>query len=572
MLDSRSTGMFRETPFCAVIIVVIHGLLLISGACSNGWFHMERFQLPCGILAWQTGDFQPMLVNPPLVRLWAALPLLNSVNLSHSGGASTNSLARQEGRIAADFFQIVGKDHLQKLRRSRFFSIPLSLIGIVVAYRWSKQLFGYRAGLLCAWIYCCSPQMIGHGQLIPFDVAAASFGVLAMYLVWCWLQNPTWDRAIIAGAGVGLAMLTKLTWAILIGVVPACAFGFAFGSRLSIPKLGRQLISLLIVAIYVVNLAYWFQGTGYPLGEFQFHAPMFTGVSANEDIQPSGNRFTNTWLERMPVPFPAPYLKGIDVQKWDMQRERQSYLRGEWRRGGWIYFYLYALLIKEPVGTWILCLMSGYFGFRKWIKNRSNPFTDVCVWGPGFAVFALVAAELSLNLHVRYIIPALPFWFIGISSVATSCHGRRWLGIIVLACCSQMIASSVWCHPHCISYFNELVGGPHQGIGHLTSSSIHWAQDDVYVDCWQNQHQGVKLSQFKSGRLYQRESGGALGPEVSFEPGWYLIEINEFSRPGRVINWFSRQPITEFAGYGFRLYFITDRQLQQLQQLQRSWS
>ena len=36
-----------------------------------------------------------------------------------------------------------------------------------------------------------------------------------------------------------------------------------------------------------------------------------------------------------------------------------SYLRGEWRKEGWWYYYLYGLAMKVPLGVWALALAGG---------------------------------------------------------------------------------------------------------------------------------------------------------------------------------------------------------------------
>ena len=52
------------------------------------------------------------------------------------------------------------------------------------------------------------------------------------------------------------------------------------------------------------------------------------------------------------------YLLGIDLQKREFENKMWSYLNGEWRLGGWWYYYIYALAIKEPLGTWVLMAMA----------------------------------------------------------------------------------------------------------------------------------------------------------------------------------------------------------------------
>ena len=51
--------------------------------------------------------------------------------------------------------------------------------------------------------------------------------------------------------------------------------------------------------------------------------------------------------------MPKQYVLGFDSQKKDLEHFGQkSYLRGEWKDGGWWYYYFYGLLVKVPCGTW----------------------------------------------------------------------------------------------------------------------------------------------------------------------------------------------------------------------------
>ena len=177
----------------------------------------------------------------------------------------------------------------------------------------------------------------------------------------------------------------------------------------------------------------------------------------------SGNRFANSWLARVPVPFPRNYVMGIDLQKWDLERKMLSYLRGEWKVGGWWYYYLYAMAIKVPLGTWLLVVLSVIDCLR-----RSPSRDELFVLVPLFAVLILVSSQTGFSHHLRYVLPIFPFAFVWISRLArdTRVVGSpmkylRATGVV------WSVASSLWIYPHSLSYFNELVGEPKHGHEHL---------------------------------------------------------------------------------------------------------
>jgi hypothetical protein len=117
-----------------------------------------------------------------------------------------------------------------------------------------------------------------------------------------------------------------------------------------------QLGLILLIAVYFINLGYGFEGSFRRLGDFTFTSHTLAGLP--DARYPHSNRFAGTWLENLPVPLPRNYVQGIDTQKTDFDNKIWSYLRGEWRHGGWWFYYLYAWAIKEPIGTWLLLLLS----------------------------------------------------------------------------------------------------------------------------------------------------------------------------------------------------------------------
>ena len=59
------------------------------------------------------------------------------------------------------------------------------------------------------------------------------------------------------------------------------------------------------------------------------------------------------------VPLPYDYLTGMDIQKQDFETGKTSYLHGEFKLGGWWYYYLYAAGVKLPLGLLLLVVLAG---------------------------------------------------------------------------------------------------------------------------------------------------------------------------------------------------------------------
>lgn len=376
-----------------------------------------------------------------------------------------------------------------------------SALAIPALYLWGSRWFGPAAGWLAAGLWTISPNVLAHGSLLTTDVAATSAALWTAYLFSRWLDAPTTLRWLVAGVALGVAQLVKFSSLWLYPLLLFWLVGHLLVQRTSIV---RPLISWLLMALFsvlAINVGYLFEGTGTPMGDFPFlsqsltrprHAgdpplPATNNITYTSVWADRCNRFVGTPLERLPCPLPYHFVAGFDEQKFEAEGKYPMYLRGRFAdpipapaqqgaapspsRRGWWYYYLYALGVKVPPGTWILFTLGLLLAL---FAPRGRSIAPIVL----FAVAPVAAMSLltDINLGVRYVLPALPFVFLVCGSVVARGRPRRWLlvaGVIVAANVAELVAI----HPHELSYFNHLVGGPTQGRFHLIDSNIDWGQD-----------------------------------------------------------------------------------------------
>jgi hypothetical protein len=245
--------------------------------------------------------------------------------------------------------------------------------------------------------------------------------------------------------------------------------------------------------VVVINLGYEFQGTGRPLKDFHFVSRLFTGNATDDPMRQTDSRFRDSWLGQLPVPLPAHYVLGIDQQRQHCEGGVfHSYLAGQWREHGWWYYYLHALAVKVPLGVWGLVLwgliltLTGHPSSARWVDELTR-------WLPAGIIFAFVSSQTGFSHHMRYVLPFCPFVLIATSKLAYFLHPARWkAGLLVAVLFLWALASSLAIHPHYLSYFNELAGGPDNGHEHLLDSNIDWGQDLLYLKDWLDQHPDVR--------------------------------------------------------------------------------
>lgn len=558
-------------------LIVSHVFLLGWSATRHSPTPDEVGSLAAGIVNLRSGDFSLYRVNPPLVRMVAAAPaVLCGIDVEPSHGDTM--AGRPEYGLGRDLVRRMGWRSVGLFASARWVCLSFSVIGAWVCFRWAGDLYGPAAGCLATALWCFSPTVIGHGQLCTTDVPAAALGAASVYTFWKWCRQPNWARALSAGVVLGLAELTKTTWIILFGLYPVlwllswAESGADLGDASRRSRLG-QLLVLLTLALYVLNLGYGFEGTLRRLRDYQFISGALGEARTNEDGQ-LGNRFKASWLGYLPVPVPHNFLQGIDRQKWDFEREQWSYLRGQWRSQGWWYYYLYAMAIKVPIGTWLLSFLALIAALaRRHVWNRWRDALFLLL--PAACVLLLASSQPGLNRHLRYVLPLFPFLFIAISQVAAAAadNGRR-LRVAVVALMTWSIVSSLWIYPHNLAYFNEAVGGPCRGHAHLLSSNIDWGQDLLFLRSWLDRHPEVSVktachNQFVDpatyglaecdipngplpGRRYSADRLLTLGPQ----PGRYAVNVSRIrGRSGELAYFLLFEPVAR-AGYSIQIFDI----------------
>ncbi len=572
----------RSVWWCVAGLLAIQTALLSYSAKVHSPTWEEVGHLGAGISHWQLGRFELYSVNPPLVRTIAAAPvaLLSKPKVEWDYYRSDPSL-RSEVFVGRHLIELNGADSFRHFFYARLAVLPIALLGGLLCFLWGRDLFGPVAGLLAMTLWTFSPNVLAYGSVITPDLAAAVALLGSSYLFWRWLKEPTWAWGTALSATLALAMLTKSVWLILpplfvmiwavVALVGRTKTGaeqsgeplyrrFASWLRGARGKQAIQLVAASLIALTITNAFYGFDRSLQPLGQYTFVSSTFSGnapqkrstmsIFSGGGDQPhfvaeKGNRFSG-WLAAVPVPLPANYLQGIDVQIRDFERGAydshwQSYLMGQWQQGGWWYYYIVALFVKVPLVTWLL-VGAGAIAALLWRPEKDVLWGVVCLWVPAIVFFFIVSVFTGLNRYVRYAIPVLPILFIWASQVGRLVEsgqhrGRRFGRVTLAAACLWLAAIAIWNTPHHLGYFNEVAGGSRGGHRVLCDCNVDWGQDLGYLKSWLDEHEEAKddlrLAYF--GSLDPSAVGISYRLPQDFQhpsqrhqlkPGWYVISKN----------------------------------------------
>jgi 4-amino-4-deoxy-L-arabinose transferase-like glycosyltransferase len=558
------------------VVLCIHAGLLVWGASRHSPTMDEPAYLAAGVSHWRFGRFDLTKVSPPLVRLVAAVPVYFSSHVEDWGNYRIGPGVRAEHSVGRDFMTVNADRAFWLFTIARWACIPFSLLGACVCYRWSLELWGRRSAFASLLLWCFSPNVLAHGQMLTPDIGVTALSLVAAYLYWRWSLVWSWRGAALAGCLLGASVLAKTNAVVLLVVLPVLALLVAIRGT-AVKEWRRpvsQLVLSLVTAVYVMNLGYGFEGSFERLDRYEFASRTFRGPTKDS----IGNRFRNTALGMTPIPFPKAFLEGIDLQRRDFENgsgRTMTYFRGTWYDHGWWWYYLYASAVKVPLGAWALLFISCGIqifgaGLRSFVKSEV-----LFVVVPGAALFAIASSQTGFGHALRYVLPAFPFAFVFASGAFRDTVRSRLILTTAAICLTWHVASSLSVFPHSLAYFNELAGGPVNGHAHLLDGNLDWGQDLLYLDRWKRAHPDAKpihvgfwgatpVKQLMPPDFsdLEFEQSSVDGVPLEIPPGWYAISVNQLRQDFRMgkpkyASFLNRTPVA-MAGYSIYIYQASD--------------
>ncbi|MFQ6101429.1 MAG: ArnT family glycosyltransferase [Anaerolineae bacterium] len=477
----------------------------------------EGLHLTSGYTILCTGDYRLVEEHPPLVKMWAALPLLPVPDLADPRTLPPWGEAAEPTTESLPLLQMT-QQWLYPYRPVERLVVParamVALLAVLlgaVVFRWAKDLWGWRGGLLALFLLAFDPNILAHAGVAGTDLGAACFITLALFCLARFLRRPSLPRLVLTGVTLGLAQGAKLSALMLLPVVIMLGV-------LALPQ--RWLLSLLLLFV-IAGLVLW--------GLYGFEVGSIPGVP-------------------FPVPAASHRIPWLRLRQ-HIAGGHAAFLMGENRSHGWWYYFPVAFLLKTPLPT-LLLLLAAIVAFLKSVRDgiRSKSpsrggltrliLTRDTLTSPAtpsetragslgtkwhhfllnesaLLLFPLLYGASSLfsplNIGYRHLLPILPFLFIFISR--NTQHASRFthyaLRTAALALLLWQAFATLRLFPHYLAYFNELAGGPDGGYRYLADSNTDWGQ--AYKD----------LAHF------QRERG--LGPVrlsafIFYDPAIYGVE------------------------------------------------
>ena len=141
----------------AGLIIGIHASLLMWSGYVHSPTHAEVFHLAAGASHIELGRFDLLRVNPPLVRLVAAFPVMLSHPFTDWRSYDPDPLRRAEYDAGLAFFTANEASTVWLTTLSRWACIPFSVLGAWVCYSWAGRLYGVAPSFIALILWTTSP-------------------------------------------------------------------------------------------------------------------------------------------------------------------------------------------------------------------------------------------------------------------------------------------------------------------------------------------------------------------------------------------------------------------------------
>ncbi|MBY0408522.1 MAG: glycosyltransferase family 39 protein, partial [Rickettsiales bacterium] len=194
----------RPSTIWAALILLLGVFFLCFSHATQSQTYDEGSHTAAGMQWWDKGEYSFEYMHMPLARIAAAsLPYAFDIT--------------PKGDYQGWFFYIGNRifhsndDYVGNLTLARLGIIPFYLLGGVVVFIWSRQLFGSRAALLSLLLYAAHPAIAGHAGVAATDLPYAAMFIAALYAFVLWLERPALVTSLFLGVTTACMFLTKIS-------------------------------------------------------------------------------------------------------------------------------------------------------------------------------------------------------------------------------------------------------------------------------------------------------------------------------------------------------------------------
>lgn len=460
----------RAEALCAALLLVL-AANLFAAISRKSITNDEIVHIPAGYYHLVAGDFQLNNEHPPLIKMWAALPLLfiqpaepSAVNAPHEGfmertwGFHQRFWQANRARFGSITFW------------ARAMMIPLTLTLGALIFIYARKLFGETAALFAVALYVFEPTVLAHGRVVHTDVPAALAYLLFFFALHSYADAPSLRRALLLGLACGIALVTKFSMIVIVPVMALAAVALFWRA----PRLGQERKQLLLhvatvtgVVLLFVNAIYDFQSPPLEASDVRWVAmksePLFGGLMKGFAV--------------VSKVVPTYFLFGLYNVVIHNQYGHSASLLGAHNDLGWWYYFPVAFALKTTIPFLILSIAALVWSLYRLVVARERVFAFVLV---PLGIYLAISLTSHINIGIRHLLPAYPFLFIASGALLDRLlrvgRARRAVFLFMALTFGWIAYEAVRSFPDYIPYTNQLAGGQ-PGWRYLSDSNVEWGED-----------------------------------------------------------------------------------------------
>ncbi|MGA7614672.1 MAG: glycosyltransferase family 39 protein [Thermoanaerobaculia bacterium] len=499
-----------EKRLALLALLLAVGLMMnLRLAATDSSTEDEQIHLFAGALLLTRGQTTINLEHPPLAKIAAAAPLLR-------GGALPPPYVdlwtgNRLGIAVADFAYRNALPLHEMLYLGRLpFVFGMILLGFAVAsFVW--RYAGPWSSIAAAALTLFSPLFLAVGHLVHTDLAVTLFATTAFFAGICALDESSSPLArygwpLLSGLLWGAALLSKYSAVILLA-----GFGIAV-ILTSIPGSNsrrRRGVFVLAVAGAIAFATLWIGMAVMVRGVDQHLAQRLASI---------GTPLDRILFGSAPLRPLGLYWFGFESFLGRGAGVAVNYFGGAFSRDGWWFYFPVAFLLKTPLPTLLLLLLSA--GMLVLKRDR----LDLALLTP-VLLYLFVSIFSTYNIGIRHLLPIYPLLFVWASRLLAPGeirHSRTLrIAATILVCATCARSFVAW--PHYMGFFGVQAGSRDTATSLLSDSNVDWGQDNSRL---------ASLLRAR-GMLPARVllMGGSL-PEVELGPGFSRLDPDAPLTPG----------------------------------------
>lgn len=376
------------------------------------------------------------------------------------------------------------------IMNGRYVTLIICLLTGFLIYRWSKELFGEKGGLLSLFLFVFCPNLNGHGILLTTDAYTALFTVATAYYYWKFIKKSNGLNFLAFCLSLGLAQIVKYSMIHLIVFFAIVSFFVLIKRRTLLKGMGWNLIRLIVLGIivsFIINLGFLFNKPGKALDEFKMVSETFTKLQAS-------------FIGSIPLPLPAPYIDGLDLTTYMNEMgagnpnvSDANYILGQKRTAtGFWYYYLVVFVFKTPLSALLILVSAIVFLFVR-EKKQGHPSTMLFLPGLMFYFLLVLGLQNNVQIGIRHALIVYPLLYVLCGYFVTTFFFQKRAKLLQALLVVYSLSTYYYFFPNLISYSNELIPVKKNAYKVMADSNLDFGQGHYALEKYLKAHPHVSI-------------------------------------------------------------------------------